>query len=229
MMKTRMAAVLCGVALGLAAVAAPAVAQDGVEPTAPGGPNNVDGAYVVADDDGEPTVIGEGEERVLGDIDTGGAGGEPIIYDEGAVIPDIGALRDAAESAIAGDEDEPGAAIDAPTAAEPEPAVVPAEEAAAETEPTEAAPVEGGTESTIVTSSEDGETTEIGLPPAPVVAPASEGAAPAAAGGCGDYAGWYEAQIAYEGAGGVGADAGLVAALDPDGDGIACEEAMTTS
>ena len=47
-------------------------------------------------------------------------------------------------------------------------------------------------------------------------------AAPAAA--CAD---WYSAQIAYENAGGLNADPALVASLDPDYDGIACEESMT--
>ena len=43
---------------------------------------------------------------------------------------------------------------------------------------------------------------------------------------CTSYASWYDAQIAYEAAGTTDADPAMVQALDPDYDGIACEEAM---
>jgi hypothetical protein len=43
---------------------------------------------------------------------------------------------------------------------------------------------------------------------------------------CDDFSAWYDAQVAYEAEGGVAADPALVAALDPDADGIACEEAV---
>ena len=44
--------------------------------------------------------------------------------------------------------------------------------------------------------------------------------------GCDSYASWYDAQVAYEAAGMTAADQAVVAALDPDYDGIACEEGM---
>jgi hypothetical protein len=43
---------------------------------------------------------------------------------------------------------------------------------------------------------------------------------------CGAYTDWYDAQVAYENAGATAADPAMVQALDPDYDGIACEESM---
>ena len=43
---------------------------------------------------------------------------------------------------------------------------------------------------------------------------------------CQEYSDWYDAQIAYENAGATAADPAMVQALDPDYDGIACEEGM---
>jgi hypothetical protein len=64
--------------------------------------------------------------------------------------------------------------------------------------------------------------TEVLSPPAaePAAAPESTVA------GCGSYGSWYDAQIAYEAAGLTAADPAVVSALDPDYDGIACEEGM---
>ncbi len=64
--------------------------------------------------------------------------------------------------------------------------------------------------------------TEVLSPP-----PQTPDAAPATTvADCTSYASWYDAQVAYEAAGMTSADPGMVAALDPDNDGIACEEAM---
>jgi len=63
--------------------------------------------------------------------------------------------------------------------------------------------------------------TEVLAPPAgPAAAPAN------AIAGCDSYASWYDAQVAYEAAGMTTADPAVVAALDPDYDGIACEQGM---
>jgi hypothetical protein len=43
---------------------------------------------------------------------------------------------------------------------------------------------------------------------------------------CSSYGSWYDAQVAYEAAGATAGDAAIVQALDPDYDGIACEEGM---
>jgi hypothetical protein len=56
--------------------------------------------------------------------------------------------------------------------------------------------------------------------------PAAPTAAPVTVAGCDSYASWYDAQVAYEAAGITAADPAVVAALDPDYDGIACEEGM---
>jgi len=66
-------------------------------------------------------------------------------------------------------------------------------------------------------------------PPVAETAPIEVAAPPAAfapAASCGDFPTWYDAQVAYEAEGGVDGDPALVASLDPDADGIACEEAM---
>jgi hypothetical protein len=68
-------------------------------------------------------------------------------------------------------------------------------------------------------------------PPNVTIAGDTEVLAPPAASapgvaGCGDYASWYDAQVAYEAAGMLDADPAIIAALDPDYDGIACEEGM---
>ncbi len=51
-------------------------------------------------------------------------------------------------------------------------------------------------------------------------------AAPSSVAACGSYTSWYDAQLAYEAAGLTAADPALVSTLDPDYDGIACEEGM---
>jgi hypothetical protein len=43
---------------------------------------------------------------------------------------------------------------------------------------------------------------------------------------CGAYSDWYTAQVAYENAGATAADPAVVQAMDPDYDGIACEDRM---
>jgi hypothetical protein len=59
-----------------------------------------------------------------------------------------------------------------------------------------------------------------------VVTPADAPARDTSIADCGSYASWYDAQVAYEAAGMLDADPALVSSLDPDYDGIACEEGM---
>jgi hypothetical protein len=64
----------------------------------------------------------------------------------------------------------------------------------------------------------------------PAAAPADTSGAPTESGSaltCSSYGSWYDAQIAYENAGLTAADPALVQSLDPDYDGIACEEGMS--
>lgn len=56
-----------------------------------------------------------------------------------------------------------------------------------------------------------------------------EGAATPLVAGCADFPSWYDAQIYYESVGGAGATPELVSSLDPDVDGVACEEIMQLS
>ncbi len=58
-----------------------------------------------------------------------------------------------------------------------------------------------------------------------VIAPPSDTATTNAI-SCSSYGSWYDAQVAYEAAGTTAADPAMVQALDPDFDGIACEEGM---
>lgn len=65
-----------------------------------------------------------------------------------------------------------------------------------------------------------GDTDVISIAPAPASAPVATVA------NCASFLSWYDAQVAYEAAGMTSADPALVQSLDPDYDGIACEEAM---
>lgn len=68
-----------------------------------------------------------------------------------------------------------------------------------------------------------------GSPVAPQVAPVAEPLATApftATTTCADYGSWYDAQTGYEGAGRLSAPSDLIDSVDPDYDGIACEELM---
>lgn len=60
---------------------------------------------------------------------------------------------------------------------------------------------------------------------ADVIAPLSDSATTRAI-SCSSYGSWYDAQVAYEAAGATAADPAMVQALDPDYDGIACEDGM---
>jgi hypothetical protein len=68
--------------------------------------------------------------------------------------------------------------------------------------------------------------TDVLAPPVAAPAPGDDTAAPNAAYSCDNYGSWYDAQVAYEAAGITAADPAMVSALDPDYDGIACEEGM---
>jgi hypothetical protein len=57
-----------------------------------------------------------------------------------------------------------------------------------------------------------------------VLAPPADAARSAVT--CSSYGSWYDAQVAYEAAGTMAADPAMVQALDPDYDGIACEDGM---
>ena len=58
------------------------------------------------------------------------------------------------------------------------------------------------------------------------LAPVTTDAVAADGGFCSQYATWYDAQVAYENLGATAADPALVQEVDPNYDGIACEEMM---
>ena len=62
------------------------------------------------------------------------------------------------------------------------------------------------------------------MPPRRPNPPRSQRSAATTDGFCSQYATWYDAQIAYENLGTTAADPALVQEVDPNYDGIACEE-----
>ena len=175
-----------------------------------GVPVNADGSYVVANDDGDPIASGRGEDISYGDVMTGGARGEtlgdpnavysPMVPDNPGPDGGVPVMPGAGDGLIGGVPIMPApAAPDATTATSTN--LASTEGAATETAPVEtAAPAES--------------------------APVATDTAAATGGFCAQYATWYDAQIAYENLGATAADPALVQEVDPNYDGIACEEMM---
>jgi hypothetical protein len=171
-------------------------------------PVNADGSYVVASDDGAPIASGAGEDIYYGDVSTGGARGQtlgdpsavysPMVPDNPGPNGGVPVMPGAGDGLIGG---------------------VPIQ-------PTPTAPDATTLTTTNLASTEGTATENI-----PVDAAAPAGSAPvasdtAASGFCVQYATWYDAQIAYENLGATAADPALVQEVDPNYDGIACEEMM---
>jgi hypothetical protein len=172
-------------------------------------PVNADGSYVVANDDDVPIASGVGENIDYGDVSTGGAVGEtlgdpnavysPMVPDNPGPDGGVPVMPGAGDGLIGGMPIQLSpAAPDATTAT-----------------------------STNLVSTEGTATENV---PVDAVAPADSAPVAtdtAAAGGfCSQYATWYDAQIAYENLGATAADPALVQEVDPNYDGIACEEIM---
>ena len=191
-------------------------------------PVNADGSYVVANDEGAPIVEGGGDDFVVGEVSTGGQGGQ-ILGDPNAVyspnVPDVRSL-DGGVPVISGAGDGliGGVPILRPVPTAPDATtlttsnLVSAEGTATENipvaaaAPVDAAPVDGAAP---VESAAPAES-----------APVATDTVTAAGGFCSQYATWYDAQIAYENLGTTAADPALVQEVDPNYDGIACEELM---
>jgi hypothetical protein len=172
-------------------------------------PVNADGSYVVANDDGEPIALGTGDNIDYGNVSTGGARGEtlgdpnavysPMVPDNPGPDGGVPVMPGAGDGLIGGMPIQPVPAAPGATTA-----------------------------TTTDLASTDGTTTES----VPVDAAAPADSAPvatdtvAAGGFCSQYATWYDAQIAYENLGTTAADPALVQEVDPNYDGIACEEMM---
>src|SRR5215211_3568723 len=166
-------------------------------------PVNANGSYVVANDDGAPIAEGAGDNIVVDDVSTGGQQGE-ILGDPNAVyspmVPDVRGL-------------DGGVPImrPVPTAADATTQTT-SNLASAEGTATENVPVDAGAPAESAAPADS--------------APVATDTVTAAGGFCSQYATWYDAQIAYENLGTTAADPTLVQEVDPNYDGIACEELM---
>ena len=172
-------------------------------------PVNADGSYVVASDDGAPIASGAGDDIYYGDVMTGGARGEtlgdpsavysPMVPDNPGPNGGVPVMPGAGDGLIGG----------MPIQLSP------------------AAPDATTTTSTNLASTEGTATENIPVEAAAPADPAPDATDSAAASGfCSQYATWYDAQIAYENLGTTAADPALVQEVDPNYDGIACEELM---
>jgi hypothetical protein len=173
-------------------------------------PVNADGSYVVASDDGAPIASGAGDDIYYGDVMTGGARGEtlgdpsavysPMVPDNPGPNGGVPVMPGAGDGLIGG---------------------VPIQ-------PIPAAP-DATTLTTTNLASTDGTATEnvpVDAAAPTESAPVATDTAAATGGFCSQYATWYDAQIAYENLGATAADPALVQEVDPNYDGIACEEIM---
>jgi hypothetical protein len=178
-------------------------AQNGV-------PVNADGSYVVADDDAPTNIVsGEGDDITYGNIDTGGGGGE-VLGDPSAVYSPNVPTPGGGVPIIAGSGDGMIGGVPIVAAAPVAP------DATTQTSTTLATSEGTATENVPV---------EASAPPAET-APAPTDTSPTATGFCSQYTNWYDAQVAYENLGATAADPALVQEVDPNYDGIACEEYM---
>jgi hypothetical protein len=172
-------------------------------------PVNADGSYVVANDDGAPIASGTGDNIDYGDVSTGGAVGETLGDPNAVYSPMV--------------PDNPGPDGGVPVMPGSGDGLI----GGMPIQPVPAAP-----DATTMTTADLASTEGTATDDVPVDAAAPADTAPvatdtAAAGGfCSQYATWYDAQIAYENLGATAADPALVQEVDPNYDGIACEEIM---
>src|SRR5215204_3789379 len=196
-------------------------------------PVNADGSYVVANDDGAPIVEGGGDDIVVGEVSTGGQGGQ-ILGDPNAVyspnVPDVRSL-DGGVPVISGAGDGliGGVPILLPVPTAPVPTAPDATTlttsnlVSAEGTATENIPVDAAAP---VAAAPVDATAPVDAAAPTEAAPVATDTVTAAGGFCSQYATWYDAQIAYENLGTTAADPALVQEVDPNYDGIACEEMM---
>jgi hypothetical protein len=173
-------------------------------------PVNADGSYVVASDDGASTASGAGADINYGNVMTGGSQGE-ILGDPNAVyspmVPDNPGL-DGGVPVMPGAGDGLIGGV-----------------------PVMLAPAAPGTTTATTTNLASTEGTATENVPVDAAAPADTApvttdTVTADGGFCSQYATWYDAQIAYENLGATAADPAVVQEVDPNYDGIACEEMM---
>lgn len=218
------------------------------------GVTNADGQSVNASPGSGP-VNGDGQTTVYPDINTGGVNGDSVTYDQTLTAPTINSAP-VTETAAA---PAPAPVAAAPVEQGPQQTTTTTtytDDSGTVTDTFTSNIEEGNgraselgnidntnssSTSGTVTTPADLTTTDPTLAPAPEAAPAPvtdqavDPAAvpatdPALAGtGCANYGTWYDAQVAYEAGGGTAADPGFVNSLDPNWDGVACEELMAYS
>jgi hypothetical protein len=202
-MKRYLALALTGAAvLGFALSPSSISAQTGV-------PVNADGSYVVASDDGAPIASGAGDDIYYGDVMTGGARGETLGDPSAVYSPNV--------------PDNPGPNGGVPVMPGAGDGLI----GGMPIQPVPTAPDATTTTTTDLVSTEGTATENVPVDTAAPADSAPVAADTAAAGGfCSQYATWYDAQVAYENLGATAADPALVQEVDPNYDGIACEEMM---
>jgi hypothetical protein len=199
----RVPLLIAGLALGVAAIGGVSAQETPAETIANGG-------YSVADPT-SPIVADEGEVQIYGDIETGNSFGE--------------AVGDPAGLASIQSREEIRASVAPPDFTDDDPGLVPGPALAPTDGTTTTAPAPTG-EGVPIAGEAAPVTGEV-APTTGEAAPAPDSGTTAAPAYCDSYGTWYDAQVAYESAGGVNADAGLVQAADPDYDGVACEHLIT--
>ena len=202
-MKRYLALALTGAAvLGVSLSPGSISAQTGV-------PVNADGSYVVASDDGAPIASGAGDDIYYGDVMTGGARGETLGDPSAVYSPNV--------------PDNPGPGGGVPVMPGAGDGLI----GGMPIHPVPTAPDATTSTTTNLASTEGTATENIPVDAAAPADSAPVAADTAAAGGfCSQYATWYDAQVAYENLGATAADPALVQEVDPNYDGIACEEMM---
>lgn len=211
---------------------------------------NADGQSVTANPGSGP-ANGDGQTTVYPDINTGGVNGDSVTYDQTLTAPTINSAPvtetapAAAPVAAAPVEQEPPAQQQTTTTTYTDDSGTVTDTFSSNIEEGNGRASELGnidnttsssTSGTVTTNVDPTTTTDPTLVNGPETAPVTDQAVdpaaipatdPALAGtGCANYGTWYDAQVAYETAGGTAADPGFVNSLDPNWDGVACEELM---
>ncbi|HEU5433783.1 MAG TPA: hypothetical protein VFU81_19090 [Thermomicrobiales bacterium] len=210
-------------------------------------PVNANGDYAVASANRNPVASDSGDNVVYGDITTGNGGytvsGDPnaVVYRSdlagsvptrsgsgGWVIPNTSSgMVDSliAATATAATTSDPNAVPADDSAGVPidQTGAVPADDSAGvPVDGSSAAPADGNGATPADESSAVPADDSAGVP----IDDTTTTDASAPAWSCANYGSWYDAQNAYEAAGGVDGDPAMVDALDPDANGIACEAMM---
>jgi hypothetical protein len=215
-------------------------------------PVDSNGGYVVASADRNPVASGAGEDISYGDITTGN-GDYTVVGDPNSVVyrsdlaGTIPTRSDTGGWTIPNTSDGMVDRLLAATPAAADPNAIPVDDsagvpvdgagdlAAAPVDDSAAAPVDETTAAPVDDSGDVPVDDSAGVPiddsgAVPVDdsagVPVDDGTseqASAPAWSCADYTSWDEAQSAYEAGGGVDGDPSMVAALDPDGNGVACD------